>query len=277
VTRSYTHMDRTNTAPARPVAAAPDLPATAEVLGVPLALTDYEQTLDWIDDAVASGHRGYVCVAATHTVMATRDDPALRAAVLAADFTVPDGQPLVWALKALGHDVSDRVYGPDLMEQACARAAQTGQRFYLYGGRNPGALAQLARSLRLRYPGLRIVGGQAPPFRTLTDAEEEAVAADIKRSGADVVWVGLGVPKQEKWMATMRHRVSASVLIGVGAAFDFHAGLIPQAPGWMQRAGLEWLFRLAQEPRRLWRRYLRYNPRFVVGFVRQYLRHRASR
>jgi N-acetylglucosaminyldiphosphoundecaprenol N-acetyl-beta-D-mannosaminyltransferase len=277
VTRSYTHMDRPRTAEARPVAAPPALPPTADVLGVPLALTDYEQTLDWIDRAVASGHRGYVCVAATHTVMATQDDPALRAAVLSADFTVPDGQPLVWALKALGHDVSDRVYGPDLMEQACARAAQTGQRFYLYGGRNPGALAQLARSLRLRYPGLRIVGGQAPPFRELTDAEEEGVAADIKRSGADVVWVGLGVPKQEKWMARMRHRVSAPVLIGVGAAFDFHAGLIPQAPGWMQRAGLEWLFRLAHEPRRLWRRYLRYNPRFVVGFVRQYLQHRASR
>ena len=275
--RSYTHMDRSNTAPARPAAAAPDLPATAEVLGVPLALTDYDGTLDWIDDAVASGHRGYLCVAATHTVMATQDDPALRAAVLAADFTVPDGQPLVWALKALGNDVDGRVYGPDLMEQACARAAQTGQRFYLYGGRNPGALAQLARSLRLRYPGLRIVGGQAPPFRALTDAEEEAVAADIKRSGADVVWVGLGVPKQEKWMARMRHRLSAPVLVGVGAAFDFHAGLIPQAPGWMQRAGLEWLFRLAHEPRRLWRRYLRYNPRFVVGFVRQYLRHKASR
>ena len=276
MTRSYKHMDRPNAAE-RPVTAPPALPPTAEVLGVPLALTDYDQTLDWIDGAVASGHRGYVCVAATHTVMATQDDPALRAAVLSADFTVPDGQPLVWALKALGHDVSDRVYGPDLMEQACARAARTGQRFYLYGGRNPGALAQLARSLRLRYPGLRIVGGQAPPFRELTDAEEESVAADIKRSGADVVWVGLGVPKQEKWMARMRHRVSASVLIGVGAAFDFHAGLIPQAPGWMQRAGLEWLFRLAQEPRRLWRRYLRYNPRFVVGFVRQYLKHRASR
>jgi N-acetylglucosaminyldiphosphoundecaprenol N-acetyl-beta-D-mannosaminyltransferase len=277
MTRSYTHMDRTNTASARQPAAAPELPATAEVLGVPLALTDYDGTLDWIDRAVASGHRGYLCVAATHTVMATQDDPALRAAVLAADFTVPDGQPLVWALKALGHDVDGRVYGPDLMEQACARAAETGLRFYLYGGRNPGALAQLARSLRLRYPGLRIVGGQAPPFRALTDAEEEAVAADIKRSGADVVWVGLGVPKQEKWMARMRHRLSAPVLVGVGAAFDFHAGLIPQAPGWMQRSGLEWLFRLAQEPRRLWRRYLRYNPRFVVGFVRQYLRHRAGR
>jgi N-acetylglucosaminyldiphosphoundecaprenol N-acetyl-beta-D-mannosaminyltransferase len=270
-------MDRSETAQAQFAPTAPGTPPTATVLGVPLALTDYEQTLDWIDAAVAARHRGYLCVAATHTVMATEDDAALRAAVLGADFTVPDGQPLVWALKALGHDVEDRVYGPDLMDRACARAASSGQRFYLYGGRNPGSLAQLARLLRLRHPGLQIVGGHAPPFRALSDAEEEAVAADIRRSGADVVWVGIGVPKQEKWMARMRHRLSAPVLIGVGAAFDFHAGLIPQAPGWIQRAGLEWLYRLAHEPRRLWRRYLRYNPRFVIGFARQWARLRLER
>jgi len=270
-------MDRTHTSPARDVIATPALPPTAEVLGVPLALTDYEGTLDWIDGAVAARHHGYVCVAATHTVMATGDDAALRAAVLGADFTVPDGQPLVWALRLLGHGIDDRVYGPDLMDQACARAARTGLRFYLYGGRNQGALAQLARVLRLRHPGLRIVGGYVPPFRDLTDAEEEAVAGDIRRSGADVVWVGIGVPKQEKWMARMRHRLDAPVLVGVGAAFDFHAGLIPQAPALMQRVGLEWLFRLAHEPRRLWRRYLRYNPRFVVGFAQQYVRQRIGR
>ena len=270
-------MDRTHTASRRLARAAPALPQTAEVLGVPLALIDYEGTLDWIDAAVTAGHRGYLCVAATHTVMAAQEDPGLYEAVCASDFTVPDGQPLVWALNLLGHSVADRVYGPELMDRACARAARSGQRLYLYGGRNQGALAQLARVLRLRHPGLQIVGGHVPPFRELTDAEEDAVAADIRRSGADVVWVGIGVPKQEKWMARMRHRVGAPVLIGVGAAFDFHAGLIPQAPGWMQRLGLEWLFRLAQEPRRLWRRYLRYNPRFVVGFVRQYLRHKTSR
>jgi N-acetylglucosaminyldiphosphoundecaprenol N-acetyl-beta-D-mannosaminyltransferase len=248
--------------------------ATAPVLGVPLALTDYERTLDWIDAAVAARRPGYVCVAATHTVMAAQDDPELRSAVLGADFTVPDGQPLVWALRLLGHDVRDRVYGPTLMDEACARAARTGQRFYLYGGRDHGALSQLARMLRLRHPGLRIVGGHVPPFRPLTEAEEEAVAADIDRSGADVVWVGIGVPKQEKWMARMRPRLSAPVLIGVGAAFDFHAGLVPQAPNWLQRLGLEWAFRLGHEPRRLWRRYLRYNPRFVAGFARQYARSR---
>jgi N-acetylglucosaminyldiphosphoundecaprenol N-acetyl-beta-D-mannosaminyltransferase len=259
-----------------PVTAPMAAPPSEAVLGIPLALTDYEGTLDWIDAAVAARARAYVCVAATHTVMACQEDPELRAAVLGADFTVPDGQPLVWALRALGHGLSDRVYGPDLMDAACARAARTGQRFYLYGGRNPGALQELARTLRLRHPGLRIVGGHVPPFRALTAAEEEAVAADIERCRADVVWVGIGVPKQEKWMARMRPRLTAPVLVGVGAAFDFHAGLIPQAPGLMQRLGLEWAFRLAQEPRRLWRRYLRYNPRFVAGFARQYARHRLG-
>jgi N-acetylglucosaminyldiphosphoundecaprenol N-acetyl-beta-D-mannosaminyltransferase len=259
-----------------PAARAAVMPSAA-VLGVPLALTDYEHTLDWFDSAVATGHRGYVCVAATHTVMACQEDPELRAAILASDFTVPDGQPLVWALNALGHDLEDRVYGPDLMDKACERAARTGQRFYLYGGRNQGALVELTRMLRLRYPGLKIVGGTAPVFRPLTEDEETAIAAEINRAAPDVVWVGIGVPRQEKWMARMRPRLDAAVLVGVGAAFDFHAGLVPQAPQWLQRSGMEWAFRLAMEPRRLWRRYARYNPRFITGFARQYLaylRHR---
>jgi N-acetylglucosaminyldiphosphoundecaprenol N-acetyl-beta-D-mannosaminyltransferase len=264
------------TPPRQTAVAAGSLP-TEPLLGVPLAVTDYARTLDWMDGAVESGEPGYVCVAAVHTVMACQEDPALRAAVAGASFTVPDGQPLVWALNALGHELPDRVYGPELMDRACARAAETGQRFYLYGGRNHGALAELARRLRLRHPGLRIVGGHCPPFRTLTDAEEDAIAAEINRSGADVVWVGIGVPKQEKWMARMRDRLDAPVLVGVGAAFDFHAGLVPQAPDALQRLGLEWAFRLVQEPRRLWRRYLRYNPRFVLGFLRQYLRHLLDR
>ena len=209
--------------------------------------------------------------------MACQEDRALRAAVEGADFTVPDGQPLVWALRALGHPLEDRVYGPELMDRACARAARTGQRFFLYGGRNQGALVELTRMLRLRHPGLKIVGGYAPPFRELTDAEDEAVALEIQRSDADVVWVGIGVPKQEKWMARMRDRLDVPVLIGVGAAFDFHAGIIPQAPPLMQRCGLEWLYRLRQEPRRLWRRYLTYNPRFVLGFARQYVRRTGAR
>jgi N-acetylglucosaminyldiphosphoundecaprenol N-acetyl-beta-D-mannosaminyltransferase len=271
VTMPLEHLDSP-----QPVVAPEPMPA-APVLGIPLALTDYEATLDWIDAAVAEDRRAYVCVAAVHTVMAAQEDPELREAVLKADFTVPDGQPLVWALNALGHGLSDRVYGPDLMDRACARAARTGRRFYLYGGRNQGALVELARMLRLRHPDLQIVGGYAPPFRDLTPEEESAALADIERCRPDVVWVGIGVPKQEKWMARMRDRLSAPVLIGVGAAFDFHAGLVPQAPAWMQRLGLEWAFRLAQEPKRLWRRYLRYNPRFVAGFMRQYVGYLRSR
>ncbi len=264
--------------PARAVPA-PLTPQVAEeaVLGVPLALTDYEQTLDWMDATIAHRRRGYICVAAVHTVMSSREDPELRDAVLGADFTVPDGQPLVWAMNALGHELPSRVYGPDLMDRACERAARTGVRMYLYGGRNQGALVQLALNLRTRHPGLQIVGGYSPPYRDLSAEEEERVADEINRSRADIVWVGIGVPKQEKWMARMRDRLDVPVLCGVGAAFDFHAGLVPQAPAWMQRLSLEWVFRLAQEPRRLWRRYTRYNPRFVAGFALQYLRHRAGR
>ncbi|HEY2638019.1 MAG TPA: WecB/TagA/CpsF family glycosyltransferase [Solirubrobacteraceae bacterium] len=254
--------------------AAPEAPPSASLLGLPLALTDYEATLDWIDGAVEARARGYICVANVHTVMESREDAELRSAVLNSSMTVPDGQPLVWALNAFGGDLDDRVYGPELMARACERAATTGQRMYLYGGRNQGALVQLALNLRQRYPGLRIVGGYAPPFRELNEDERAAVATDINESDADIVWVGIGVPKQEKWMAAMRDSLDTPVLIGVGAAFDFHAGLVPQAPRWMQYAGLEWVFRLAQEPRRLWRRYVRYNPLFVVSFAREWLAHR---
>ena len=270
-------MDQPTTHVAAPPAPAPTTPPTATVLGVPLALTDYDGTLDWIDATAAAGRRGYVCVAATHTVMASREDAELRRAVLGADFTVPDGQPLVWALNLLGHRLGDRVYGPDLMDRACARAARTGRRMYLYGGRDQGTLARLTRNLRRRHPGLQIAGGHVPPYRELTPEEEAAVAADIQRSGAEVVWVGIGVPRQEKWMARMTPRLRSQVLIGVGAAFDFHSGVMPQAPARLQRLGLEWAFRLAQEPRRLWRRYLRYNPRFVAGFARQWARERLLR
>jgi len=225
---------------------------------------------------VAHRARGYVCVCNVHTVMASAEDAELRGALLRSSINVPDGQPLVWAINLLGHSLGDRVYGPELMARACARGAKSGQRLYLYGGRNQGALVQLALNLRQRYPGVRIVGGHSPPHRPLTDEERRSVIKEINGSRADVVWVGIGVPKQEKWMAQLRDELEAPVLVGVGAAFDFHAGLVPQAPNWIQEFGLEWAYRLAHEPRRLWRRYTRYNPRFVHGFTRQLLQHRAQ-
>jgi len=251
-------------------------PDTVEVLGVRLALTDYERALDWIESTVATRERGYVCVCNVHAVMAAAEDSELRDAISASAVNVPDGQPLVWAMNALGHAIDDRVYGPELMARACSRSAENGTRFYLYGGRNQGALVQLALNLRQRYPGVKIVGGHSPPHRPLTEAERAGVVQEINSSRADVVWVGIGVPKQEKWMAQMRPLLEAPVLIGVGAAFDFHAGLVPQAPVWIQESGLEWAYRLVHEPRRLGRRYLRYNPRFVTSFSREMLRLRRA-
>jgi N-acetylglucosaminyldiphosphoundecaprenol N-acetyl-beta-D-mannosaminyltransferase len=265
-----------NSLPALEIAPAPLPVPTQTVLGVPLALTDYGRTLDWIDASIAARRPGYICVAAVHTVMASQEDPELREAVLASDLTVPDGMPLVWAMNLLGHSLPSRVYGPDLMHHACVRAAATGARFYLYGGREE-SLERLRHDLPERYPGLQLAGVETAPFRELTDEEAIATAARINASGADVVWVGLGVPLQEKWMAKLRPLLDAAVLVGVGAAFDFHAGIKKQAPDGLQRLGLEWAFRLSQEPRRLWRRYLHYNPRFVSGFARQYARHLRDR
>ena len=254
----------------------PALP-TADVLGVPLAVTNYEGVMDWMDARIRAREPACLSAAAVHLVMVAQEDEETRKAVARA-VTVPDGQPLVWALRALGHRDASRVYGPELMARYCERAAATtGTRMFLYGGRDDAALEQLCTALATRFPGLDIVGGCSPPFRPLTDAERQAVIDQINNSGADVVWVGTGQPKQEKWMAEMRPVLTPPMLVGVGAAFDFHAGLVPQAPSWMQSVGLEWVYRLVQEPRRLWRRYARYNPRFVVGFARQYRRHRKER
>jgi N-acetylglucosaminyldiphosphoundecaprenol N-acetyl-beta-D-mannosaminyltransferase len=251
-------------------------PSTVELLGIELALTDYERVMDWIDAMVERDKHGYVIPAAVHCMMVAHEEPETWDAVQGG-LVVPDGQPLVWAMRMLGHPTASRVYGPELMARYCERAASTGTRMFLYGGRNQGALVQLALNLRRRYPGVKIVGGYSPPFRELDGEETAAIADEINGSGADVVWVGIGQPKQEKWMAGMRARLDAPVLIGVGAAFDFHAGLVPQAPSWMQELGLEWAYRLAHEPRRLWRRYARYNPRFVAAFARQWARDRMRR
>lgn len=223
-----------------------------------------------MDAMIAANARGWLTAAAVNLVMSAHDDPDTMRAVQGATLAVPDGQPLVWALRLLGHARATRVYGPDLMAHHCAHAAHTGTPIYLYGGRSEQALELLTERLRERFPGLQIAGGWSPPFRPLSAEEQVQAVKRIDDSGAQVVWVGTGQPKQELWMSEMRPRLAAPLLVGVGAAFDFHAGIVSQAPAWMQSRGLEWLYRLTREPKRLWRRYLTQNPRFMVGFARQW-------
>jgi N-acetylglucosaminyldiphosphoundecaprenol N-acetyl-beta-D-mannosaminyltransferase len=239
-------------------------------------VVDYDSAIEVMDALVETRDRGYVCAAPVHALMVAQEDPEMRAALRDSTIVVPDGMPLVWASNLLGEKLADRVYGPELMLRYSDRCAERGHRVWLYGGRDQGSLVQLALSMRRRHPGIKIVGGYSPPFRPLTAEEEDTVVAQINDARPDVLWVGIGVPKQEKWMAHMRDRLEVPVMCGVGAAFDFQAGRISMAPAWMQDRGLEWIYRIAQEPRRLLPRYLYTNPRFVVAFARQYLAQRRS-
>jgi N-acetylglucosaminyldiphosphoundecaprenol N-acetyl-beta-D-mannosaminyltransferase len=266
--------DAAATAPEPESLPRPEDVKSRELLGVPMAMTDYTQAMDVMDGMIARRERGYVCATAVHAVMVGQDDEEMADALRGSTLTVPDGMPLVWAAKLLGENLDDRVYGPELMLRYCERSRDRGHRIFLYGGRDQGSLAQLALNLRVKYPGIQICGGYSPPFRPLTDEEEQAVADQINDAQPDVVWVGIGVPKQEKWMARMRDRVDAPVMAAVGAAFDFHAGRVSMAPHWMQERGLEWTYRIAQEPRRLLPRYLIHNPRFVLRIAAQLVRER---
>jgi N-acetylglucosaminyldiphosphoundecaprenol N-acetyl-beta-D-mannosaminyltransferase len=254
-------------------------PAKADLLGVPISLVDLAVALDYLAGSIAAGRRGYVCTCPVYTVMMARERVEVGAAVAGAALAAPDGIGVVWALRLLGQSVS-RVYGPDLMVAAMERGLALGWKHYLYGS-HPAVAAEVTRRLSARFPGLRIVGQRSPPFRPLTPAEEAADVAAINAAQPDIVWVALGSPKQDLWCARHVALLDTPLLIGVGAAFDFLAGRVRQAPLWMRRAGLEWLFRLAMEPRRLWRRYLVYNPRFVarlgLELVGWGLRRRAPR
>lgn len=240
------------------------------ILGVGISAMTMPQALNQISAWIGSGTRRYVSVCTVHTVMECRRDEAVRRAVNGAGLATPDGMPLVWLGKRKSSVKVSRVYGPDLMLALCELSVEQGYAHYFYGGAS-GVPEHLAQSLQQRFPGLRIAGTCSPPFRPLTDAEDAEIVEQINQARPDIVWVGLGTPKQDLWMATHRSRLAAPVLIGVGAAFDFHTGRIPQAPPWMQQAGLEWLFRLGQEPRRLWYRYLVYNPLFVLLITLQAL------
>lgn len=234
------------------------------VLGVGISALNLEQAVDTIVGWVSAGEQRYVNLCTVHTVMEGQTDARLRAIVNGSGLSAPDGMPLVWLSRLQGHRDAGRVYGPDLMLALCDRGRATGLRHFFYGGA-AGVADRLAANLQARYPGLVVAGVHTPPYRPVGAMEDRDVIDAINRSTPDIVWVGLGTPKQDYWVSDHRAVLSAPVLIPVGAAFDFHAGMLRQAPRWMQQGGLEWAFRLAQEPRRLAFRYLVYNPLFVVA------------
>lgn len=241
-----------------------------DVLDVKISAINMPTAVATIEGWIADRDPNYVCICTVHTVMECQRDPRLRDVVNAAGLRTPDGMPLVWLSRRAGHPGVSRVYGPDLMLELAARSATTGHRHYFYGGA-PGVADTLAERLSTRFPGLQVAGTHTPPMLPVGALERDETIAEINASEADIVWVGLGTPKQDWWVANHRPLLKAPVLIAVGAAFDFHTGRIRQAPKWMQRSGLEWLFRLSQDPKRLWHRYLVLNWLFVAKVVRRHV------
>ena len=245
------------------------------ILGVRTDATSYEGVTQRVLKWAGKGASRYVCVTSVHGVIEAYDDPTFRAVLNGADLVTPDGMPLVWGLRLLGIETATRVYGPNLTLHVCRAAAEAGVPIALYGG-TPDSLQQFGSFLEERFPGVQVVCRIAPPFRPLTPEEDERYTQQIVDSGARIVLVGIGCPKQERWMAEHRGRIPA-VMLGIGAAFDFHSGRVRQAPSWVQNLGVEWLFRLIAEPKRLWKRYSRIVPRFLYLFGKQLLRWRDVR
>ena len=243
--------------------------ASRDVLGMRVDATSYEDASQRVVRWAREGRSAYVRVASVNDVMQAFDSEEFRRVANEADLVTPDGRPLFWALKGLGVRNASQVRGTDLTLHVVERAAREGVPVGLYGG-TPEILEAFVRVLRSRYPEVRVACKIAPPFRPLTTEEDEAVTREIVASGARILFVGIGCPKQDYWMAAHKGRVHA-VMLGVGAAFDFHTGRVRQAPRWMQTVGLEWLFRLVMDPRRLWKRYAKHNPRFVALFLLQLL------
>lgn len=240
------------------------------VLGVGVSAINIPMAIEIIDGWIANNEQHYVTVTGVHGVMESQRDEALRKIHNNAGLVTPDGMPLVWLSKTAGHKHVSRVYGPDLMLAVMEHSLKKGYKHFFYGGKE-GVPELLRDKLIERFPGLQIVGTYSPPFRPLTDEEDAAICKQISDSGAHMVWIGLSTPKQERWMSAHLGKLDAPVMLGVGAAFDFHAGLKSQAPKWMQKSGLEWFFRLITEPRRLWKRYLVNNPLFVLSVLGQKL------
>jgi N-acetylglucosaminyldiphosphoundecaprenol N-acetyl-beta-D-mannosaminyltransferase len=234
------------------------------VLGVrigALQITDViERMQAWISQRDGSH---FIAVVNVHVVMEAQHDPSFRRVLETADLRVPDGMPLVWVGRARGHQLQRRVYGPDLLVDFCQHTQDLGYRHFFYGGA-PGVPEALTKSLKQKFPGLNVVGSYSPPFRHLTAEEDSQEVEMIRVAKPDVLWVGLGCPKQERWISEHLDRLGVPIMVGVGQAFDIHSGRSKQAPSWLREHGLEWLYRLVAEPRRLWRRYLLYNSQFIV-------------
>ena len=247
----------------------PDIPTT-DILGVQISAINMDTAIRTIEGWIDGNDPNYVCIFTVHGIMECQRDSALMEACNNAGLRTPDGMPLVWLSRRAGHTNVSRVYGPDLMLELAKRSADTGHRHFFYGGA-PGVAVELAEKLAQRFPGLHVAGTHTPGKLAVGELESEETIEKINASGADIVWVGLGTPKQDWWVANHRPRLNAPVLIAVGAAFDFHTGRVRQAPQWMQRNGLEWTFRLSQDPKRLWRRYIIDNGRFVGSLAHQML------
>lgn len=248
---------------------------TAEVIGISIDALEWSTALDRIRGWASGFESRYVCICNVHSVVTAGRDRAYGKVVAGSDMATPDGAPVAWMLRKLGVDHQQRIDGPGLMWRYCAESSTRGDSIYLYGG-TPKTLDLLRRKLTCEFPGLIIAGAESPPFRMLSNEEDAAAVARINASGASTVWVSLGCPKQELWMAAHRGRVNA-VMVGVGAAFDYHAGTISRAPSWMQEMGLEWMHRLGSEPRRLWRRYLVTNTQFILLATRQLILQRFKK
>lgn len=250
-------------------------PDRAPILGIGVSVTTLDQVVSTIDGWIGTRSKHYVCITGAHGVIESRTDADLRRIHNEAGLVTPDGMSLVFMARFLGFKSIERVYGPDLMRRMTELSAAKGYRHFYYGG-GSGLAQRLAATLRKRYPDLVVAGTITPPFRPLSPQEDEEDVARINAAAPDIVWVGLSTPKQEKWMASHLHRLNAPVLVGVGAAFDFLAGTKSQAPVWMQRNGLEWAYRLMQEPQRLWKRYAKIVPLFLVLALAQVAAHRLG-
>jgi len=241
------------------------------VLGVGIHSLNLAIAVDHMARAVRERRKGYICVTGVHGVMEAQTDPVFRQILNRAFLCTPDGMPMVWLGKLNGHGEMSRVYGPDLMLEVCRWSETSGCRHFFYGGA-PGVAEELRDRLTARFPGLVVAGCFTPPFRPLNPAEDLALQQTITAARPDILWVGLSTPKQEKFMAEYLSKLEVTLMVGVGAAFDFHSGRVKQSPRWMQRSGLEWFYRLCQEPRRLAGRYLKNNPWFVLKIAGQLAR-----